>query len=309
MKQAKFIVRASALAALLSVLAQLSSHHLIFDLIANFRVQYLIGGVVLLVLSLITRSYLSTVIAIAILAVHGTEVAQSLYGKRNVIASDNTVIRVMSSNLLASNTAFESYIKQITALDPDLIVFQEYTPAWHSALVRLTGRYPYQIAKPLNSPFGIAMYSKLPLVELAMPPVNTTPPEINATLSASGTEIRVLGVHTKPPISNALYNDRNKHLQNLANYARPISEPLLILGDLNTTPWSTHFKKFMDFGNLYDARRGFGVKPTWPNPISPLQIPIDHIIVNQSIDVVSLDTVSVNGSDHKALWADIRLRD
>ncbi len=294
-------------AALLSLLSLLSTQHWLFDLLANFRLQYLVTGAIALPLLLWCKSTRPALIVLAVMAVHAVDVARSQYPQRQIQANANPVLRVMSSNLLASNSAHTDVIAQINTLQPDLIVFQEYTHAWHSALSRLSGLYQHGIFKPLNSPFGIALYSKHPLRETGLL-INNSVPEINALVTFNDRQIAVHGVHIKPPISSAFHSDRNQHLRQLANYTKTATTALLVLGDFNTTPWSGHFRQFVHTAKLHDARRGFGVKPTWPASILPLQIPIDHIFVNDALDVVAIDTASVEGSDHKLLWADLRLR-
>ena len=85
-------------------------------------------------------------------------------------------------------------------------------------------------------------------------------------------------------------------------------EPLVVLGDFNTTPWSYHFRELIINGQLLDGRRGLGILPTWPAKFFPLQIPIDHILLNDGARVVNMQTSTGLSSDHRTIWADLQLK-
>ncbi len=84
--------------------------------------------------------------------------------------------------------------------------------------------------------------------------------------------------------------------------------PLLVLANLNATPWHADFRRFGDAG-LIDAADvlGSGLRPTWPS-WSPLAVlPLDHALVGGGVDVAAVDTVVIGGSDHRGLIVELRL--
>ena len=84
-------------------------------------------------------------------------------------------------------------------------------------------------------------------------------------------------------------------------------DPVIVLGDLNATPWSPVFKKLLGETRLVDARRGFGLRPTWPSTFPPLWIPIDHCLVSPGIEIRDFRVGPACGSDHHALVVDMAL--
>jgi len=103
-------------------------------------------------------------------------------------------------------------------------------------------------------------------------------------------------------VSKELYWERNQHLLRVSDITAVSNTPVVVVGDLNVSPWSKHFLEFVNAGKLRDGRRGHGILPTWPAAIAPLQIPIDHIVVSESVHVTSMATSSGFGSDHKLIW-------
>ena len=83
--------------------------------------------------------------------------------------------------------------------------------------------------------------------------------------------------------------------------------PMVVMGDLNISPWSTHFRDFVNSAKLHDGRRGQGVLPTWPTEMPLMQIPLDHILFNAGVRVLSMQASSDVKSDHKIIWADVRV--
>jgi len=283
------ITRAGLLGALISLSSYLSSYHLIFDLI--------------------TRKHWIMVLLLGCLAIHSVEVLRFQTWTYKKPITNAASIRVMTSNLWVSNSDHSGQINYIHQIDPDVIVFQEYTPAWHIALTRELTEYSHQVTAPTSSPFGIALFSKVPIKQSEITTFATENiPSIDAIIEFKDQSLRVVGTHPTAPLSIERHNQRNDQLRGLAEAVKQEARPLLILGDLNITPWSYHFREFIRHGNLTDGRKNFGVLPTWPANIFPLQIPIDHIVVNDGVGLLTMQTSDGLHSDHKSLWADIWIK-
>ena len=294
---------------IISLAALLSRHHLIFDLLSHFRVQYIFLIAPVLFLSLCSKTHFASGILLLGLVVHAITVTTSVAGGQTYTPDNQPVTRVMTSNLLASSRSYDEFIAFIQSKDPDVIVFQEYTGKWHDALSTALVQYRFKVTAPIETPFGIALYSKLPISEkseLAL--VRKDRPSIKATIEIADKLLTVIGTHPPPPISSALYNERNTHLQELATLAYISRNPTVILGDLNITPWSAHFSDLLKNGGLKSSRKGFGLFPTWPASLFVLQIPIDHILFSNSIYALSVGSGNKLQSDHKSLWADIQIK-
>jgi endonuclease/exonuclease/phosphatase (EEP) superfamily protein YafD len=89
---------------------------------------------------------------------------------------------------------------------------------------------------------------------------------------------------------------------------------MIILGDLNASPWSHPFGRLLREGGLVDSTRGFGVQPTWRThfgPVSgmltwPVQIPIDHCLHSPGFVAVAREIGPACGSNHFPLFVTLR---
>lgn len=300
------VLRLGVIGGICSLGALLSSQHWVFDLISHFRIQYI--GLIAIVLSiaLYRQRYKIALLLVLCMSVHIYDVyrSQSLTEIHDRVLT--AALSVMSSNLYATNNDYESHVDFIDSIEPDIIFFQEYTTAWAAALSDSLDVYPYRLTVPIDTPFGIAVYSKLPLIDEKVVYLRSNAmPSIEANVSVEGKLIKIFGTHAPPPMSNFLYAERNQHFQKISEIALKQTDAMVVMGDLNVSPWSDHFRDFLELGELSDGRRGFGVLPTWPTWFLPLQIPIDHIVVNSGVSVTAFSSSSDLSSDHRTIWANL----
>ena len=101
---------------------------------------------------------------------------------------------------------------------------------------------------------------------------------------------------------------RNRQLKQLQTLLVDLLGPVVLVGDLNTTPWSQHFAQLLSEPRFRSVREGFGWLPTWPAMLPPfLRIPIDHCLVTSELDVLALDLGHNVGSDHLPLVVTLAL--
>jgi endonuclease/exonuclease/phosphatase (EEP) superfamily protein YafD len=92
---------------------------------------------------------------------------------------------------------------------------------------------------------------------------------------------------------------------------KKLGQHLIVVGDLNTSPWSAEFMTLTKKTGLRDSQLGYGLQPSWPmllpyfgvntqpNLLTQLlQVPIDHVLVSEQIQVFSRHTGPFIGSDH-----------
>ena len=130
-------------------------------------------------------------------------------------------------------------------------------------------------------------------------------PSIVATLDAPGGEILLIGAHGWTPRNTYYVGLRARQLQDISERARAASSHVVVLADLNTTPWGFAFRDFVRSSGLTDASRGQGLQWTWPARIWPLAVPIDHALVSEQVNVLGLETGPDIGSDHHPLVLDV----
>ena len=85
------------------------------------------------------------------------------------------------------------------------------------------------------------------------------------------------------------------------------SEPLIVAGDFNVTPWSRHFRTALERSGLNDCAAGHGLAPSWPSQFPPLGIRIDHCWASHHWRSIDVRLGPSHGSDHLPLIADLAL--
>ena len=211
-------------------------------------------------------------------------------------------IKIAQINLCAQNKHTSSTVNYLKSKSFHILSFVEMTPTWLSALEEISLDYPYKINEPQDDCFGVALWSKKPIKDHRIVAyVSTSAPSIEATLVVNNQLVTVLVTHTLPPKSALLSNCRDEQLARIGERKELFHRDIILLGDLNNTPWSHSYKKLIQSLDLFDGRQGFGVCASWPTVATPLLIPIDHCLVSKRIKVEDFRLGPRVGSDHYPL--------
>lgn len=274
------------------------------DLFSHFRVQYLIGLAILGSLLLVMRRRKTAAIFLGLACVNSLLVLPLYLGDGNTLPESVPSMRAMLLNVNKRLGNAERVKRVIREANPDILVLEEISSRWMSDLASLTDSHPHRLTRPREDNFGIGLFSKFPLVESEVAYIGSAEvPSILATISTGQTNLRVIATHPPPPSGADYSRRRNEQLNQLPDYAQS-SLPLILLGDLNMTPWSYHFRRLLARTGLQDSARGYGVQPTWPNHNPILRIPIDHCLHSSDITVVDRRIGADVSSDHYPLIVD-----
>ncbi|HVY79963.1 MAG TPA: endonuclease/exonuclease/phosphatase family protein, partial [Steroidobacteraceae bacterium] len=316
--------RIPALAALLtlsllgaSLLATTAGRFWLGDLAVHFPVQYAALALVTFVVFLIVRRPAWAALALAIAACNTFSAAPVLAARPPTAPSavargpgDPVRVRVASVNVLYTNRQFQRVADFIHRERPDAVVLVEMTDDWRRALASLDREYPYHYATRGVGFRGVNLWSRLPMKDVGVLPIGARQePAIQATLTTpDGRMLRLFGVHATWPMAPLSAARRNQQLERLARYARETKGlPLVIVGDLNVTPFSPYFRRLLAEGQVRSAADGFGWVPTWPSFLLPAGIQIDHALVNAAVTVKSFRPGAADGSDHRPIVVDLLL--
>lgn len=281
----------------------------LLELTSHFRLQYFFSLVIIAVwLAVLKRSMAATVCAI--FAIVNLTLVLPFYLPRGATAQEygTPILRALLLNVNSSNREYDQVLKEITAHDPHLVVLLEVTPTWVDELEPLQRVYPYRLIAPQLDNFGIALLSKLPwktahIIEFE----NTERPSVVAKFQLHGQQLTLLGAHPSPPMTPVMAKQRNQQLQAIARFLRPKAHAVLLLGDLNISPWSYYFKQLLKNANLRNSAYGWGVMHSWPTDFFALQIPIDHCLISEEITIHQRRNGSDVGSDHYPVIVDFSI--
>ena len=215
--------------------------------------------------------------------------------------NDGSQLRILHMNVLQPNERHDGVIAQALSANADLIAVQEVDGAWAEALSAGLEAYPYRVVEPRSNCYGIALFSRLPLIDAQVIELHGTP-LIEASVMIGKERVGFVTAHATSPISHHHFRKRNDQLKALAARLDP-RKPTIVAGDFNSVHWDDAFERFCDRSGLRPVSRP-GLR-TWP-AIGPIAlIPIDHFFLSPGLNCTELRRIELPGSDHFGLVADI----
>ena len=196
-------------------------------------------------------------------------------------------LKIVMTNLLWDNDRHDDVIRLIRAERPDILGLVEFTTDWGMALAEIREEFPYRCEAPAG-PSGLALWFRKKPTTLG-PAISLTSqgwPLIHATFEFAGRERTLWLVHPTAPVVPERMKAGFPELDAIALRVQATGGSQIVIGDLNTTDGSPHFRDFLDVSGLRDTRLGFGRQGSWPTE-RPYRLAIDHALVSDDLAVVS----------------------
>jgi endonuclease/exonuclease/phosphatase (EEP) superfamily protein YafD len=293
---------------LATLLAFLGGLWWLFDLFAPFRIQYLVGLVLAAAVLLFTKRRRTSGIFALFALINLALIAPLYFGAEPGPPVTSRPYRAVLVNVNTDSGDPGKVAESIRQLAPDLIVLEEVSDAWLASLSAALAEYPHSETMPRDDNFGIGLFSKHPLVRSGIVYVGEAEvPSIVAEVQLPDGLITVIGTHPLPPVGKEKHGLRNEQLARLPEIVKRATSPVLLLGDLNATPWCSPFKSLLSESGLRDSARGRGVLGTWPTSLPIFLIPIDHCLHSAEIHITRRALGPRTGSDHYPLLVDFVL--
>lgn len=279
-----------------------------FDLASHFRVQYLLmltlAGILLIALK---RRRPAAVFLVA--AVVNLLMVVPLYARRQVSTENLRTYRVLLANVNTSSTSYDLVKQYIESNAPDYVLLEEVDALWWDEFRSLETAYPYTVVEPRSDNFGIALLSKHRFITSSVVYLGGAglPSALARVRTDDGRALTILGTHPLPPFSAKHSEYRNEQLAAIPGVLSEVEVPILVVGDLNTSPWSPYFRRLLKDGGLRDSSVGFGFQPTWPTHIWPLLMSLDHCLYLEGVAIVGRFVGPNIGSNHYPLIVDFAL--
>ncbi len=217
-------------------------------------------------------------------------------------------LRIVAINVETSNRRADLVLEFLRRAEADVILLMEVDERWMGALEPLRAAYPHVLAEPRDDNFGIALFSRLSVtngnvIDLA----DAAVPSIEATVTAGGRQIHLLGTHPLPPGTPEYARLRNDQFRQIAAHVRRQALPTIVVGDLNMTPWSPYFADLLRESGLKNSSQGRGLFGSWPAWLPLGRLPLDHCLVTASIRTSGKSVGPQVGSDHLPVITDLEV--
>lgn len=228
--------------------------------------------------------------------------------ERDEVAGEQ--IALLTTNVLLTNRNSNRLLEIIHETGPDVVLAVEVDEWWTERLwAGLSARYPKKICYPLSNGYGLALFSRLELVEPQIRFVlDDAIPSIRTGIRLrSGAAVSLYGVHPRPPSVLQDSTERDVELLRVAMEIKGRASPAIVLGDLNDVAWSPTTLRFMKAGDLLDPRRGRGFFNTYPAKWPGLRYPLDYVFCTRHFRIRTMRVLPSFGSDHLPLVAELVL--
>jgi endonuclease/exonuclease/phosphatase (EEP) superfamily protein YafD len=244
------------------------------------------------------------------LAVTNLAVVQPVWNGADPPEAGAPELTALFLNLDATNDEYDAVRDLLRERQPDVFAAAELTAAWAAELDDVLEPYSFRLLEPRESPWGLGLYSRRPLSDAeAVFPVGRERPILVATVEGRSRPIRLAVLHPEAP---GAPGDAERHERFLSVAGEAVQEEPsgIVLGDLNTTPWSARFRELLDDAGLDDSREGYGLQTSWPSFLPTiLRIPIDHVLVTPDLAAADRRIGPEVGSDHLPVWVELAVRE
>lgn len=235
-------------------------------------------------------------------------------------------LRAMTLNTWKQHDVNGDLAASLDEWQPDIIALQEVGSLLPRDLATLSETWPHQVHANIRVRTKVAFLSKVPILEVEADNTLEGCHCMQVVIDWHGRALRVIVVHIRSPrlgISNYRgqpirlrhfdISEQEKAYAALLPLIAASREPVLVLGDFNTTEREPGYHALVEAGlqNAH-AESGWGFGFTYPAPHSRIDwwpipiIRIDHIFYDQAWRATQTWTAPLLGSDHQALLADLQ---
>jgi endonuclease/exonuclease/phosphatase (EEP) superfamily protein YafD len=212
-------------------------------------------------------------------------------------------ISIASANVLFENKRPTEGVAALAALDVDVVVLVELTPEWVETMrsAGLLDRYPFQELTPVKgAATGSGIFSKLPFAAKHIDQAQARLVH-SVDVVVGNQTVQIVELHPQAPSSGLVLDSWEKQIEGHAPIVDKRAGPMVMIGDLNASYLHPPLRTLLARG-LRDAHELMGKGLTFSFPIGDRVPPvtrIDHALVTKEIAVLSVDEMTIPGSDHR----------
>jgi endonuclease/exonuclease/phosphatase (EEP) superfamily protein YafD len=288
-----------------------ASQFWLLELLTHFRLQFAAGALAMMLCAAGLHRTRIAFVSLLLFAANAWPLLPYLVPGAIEARASEPSVRIMFANVRLVNENHAAVLDSVEGEQPDIVGFAEVDATWLQALSRLHDQYPYSVLHPEAGAHGLALFSRIPIRERETSPYLEGGAQTAIIVDIIPASVTLYLAHPQSPVSPLRSTLRNLQLEGLSRMieADPNREQVLI-GDLNTTPWSPNYVSLEREAKLSNAAIGRGYIPTWPSwklSARLLMIPIDHCLVSPGLTVQGFRVGKGIESDHLPLIVDVAM--
>ena len=231
------------------------------------------------------------------------------YNNTFQVSENKQSLKVLYANLNSANRRFDLFSNLIEKEEPEVLALVEFSTPWKQAL-KLEKEYLYKQEVVRDDNFGIALYSKFPIIKnYYMDLGENLPPVIKSQIRVTEKQVvNFVVFHALPPVSLDLYRLDQLLFRRLITDLRHDPNNVILAGDFNAGPFSYQYKLLEEKTSLKNSSYGWGMKKTWNVESAIFHLTIDHLFNSKNLNVVSYQVLDDIGSDHYPILANYNFK-
>jgi endonuclease/exonuclease/phosphatase (EEP) superfamily protein YafD len=290
-----------------------------FDLATHFRPQLALAGTVAALAAAVAVARVPAALLFAAALANAAPLLPRVSGATELDCASPRGLRFLTLNLHGRGTDPAAFRDLIADERPDVVLLTEMprdlAPLTDGPASALPG---YRLVDRRGSGFDLALFSRwpfgewsidrsagghLPVIVADICPGAPATDEANAESRAAC--LRLVGLHAARPLEGEA-KPQDAQLRRAAQFAAAAPDGrVVLLGDLNLTPWSPRFRTLLAEAGLRDAGLEQPLAATWRSPVPLVGLPIDHVLTGPGLTVTCARTGPEVGSDHLPVIADV----
>lgn len=286
--------------------AWLGRLHWLGDILALVADYVLLAALLLLLAFVWGRAWRWAGLAIVVVGLSGAQLASHPGVAPAASPDPGPALRLMVYNIYHLNTDLDAVVATVRHYNPDIVFLMEYSDAVQRQIEPAFADYPHRLIRTSRLTMGLALFSRLPIEAAEVHRGEATRiPVFEARLRTTDGAFTFVGGHPWPPQPQWGGLHRSQ-MEAITLVAAAAGSPLVVAGDFNAAPWSHTMRKLAERGEARLVRHQLDLTKTF-SPFPGFGLPLDHVLVSDSWQVLALEYGPPGGSDHAPVVVDLRL--
>ncbi len=282
--------------------------HPLIDIFAHFLLAAIIGALLMALLAAFAGRTTTMLIFMG-LAAAAVALAWPWVQQPPAVAATGPRFTLLTFNVYYNNPRLDRIAELVRETKPDIVVLLEVVPRVRPGLDAVAAQYPYRV-ECWREKWGDALVlSRFPLTDIhaTLPEAKFRRPMGAVEVAIEGRKLTLFPAHLSLPFPLNGRDMQTGEIEEIVTTIATVAGPRILTGDFNASSWAATMARPREQLNMTLLTGGDGTWPTFlPRAMS---MPIDHVLATQELALVSRKLLTVSGSDHRAVLAEIAFKD
>ncbi len=211
-------------------------------------------------------------------------------------------------DLSLAEDGYEKTIEHIRKTDADVISVQELTPNWLPVLNDLLCKdYPFHYTMARIDPFGMGVYSKLPMTEIDTFYFGQIPNLVTSVNVVEDFPFHIIHSISEAPVNQEAYADIEAHFRKMSRYLASLDGPVITVGNYRLPSWAPEIQAYKFSAGLKDSRRDGLPRPS-KGIASFFGVPVDHIFFSEGLECTNFKVLLNDNYSHLGIYGSYQLK-